>query len=228
MILILLILLAVPVYGQFSTQLSGPVTIVGGALNVASGTTNPSGTLGSVFANTSSSTVQIHNGSGWVDLLGYTGALDKNTSIVYDGSAWVTELPVYGEIYNTNVGAVTINAAYDTLINLSTSGELGSFDRIGRALKYTGSYAIKVLVQYNLSAESIGATVLYTRVRQNTTSVTKSTSIASFVEANDIYPVSNSCILTLQPNDLIWIESAADTNSTSFTIYNANLIITKI
>lgn len=228
MIILLLILLAIPVYGQFSTQLAGPVTITGGALNVASGPTNPTGTLGSIFANTNTSTIQIHDGSGWTNTLGYTGGLDKNVRLSYDGTAWVTELPVYGEIYNTNVGSLTINAAYDTLINLSTTGEISNFEHIGRALKYTGTYAIRVLVNYSLSAESIGATVLYTRVRQNSTSVAKSTSIASFVDANDIYPVSNSCILNLQPNDLIWIESAADANSTSFTIYNANLIITKL
>ena len=228
MILILLILLAVPVYGQFSTQLSGPVTITGGALNVAD--------LASTPANATEGSIYYLVGSGFrfydadgerMAIFEPTSGIEKNARIAYDGNLWYAERPTYGEIYNTNVGNLTINSTYDTL-NLNTTGELFNFERVGSALKYTGLVSGPVLIQYTINVEHAGSVGFFARVKHNTTSITKSASRNLATNSNDIIQVNGMCILNLQPNDLVRIECASDTNSSVFTIYEANLIITKI
>jgi hypothetical protein len=226
MILIFLILLAVPVYGQFDTQLSGPVTINGGSLNIASGASSPSGVFGSVFANTSTGTLQIHNGTAWTNTLNYTGTLDKSANIVYDGGGWITELPVYGELYNSSIGNITANGAYDTL-NLNTQGELSNFEKVGTGLKYTGTYAVRVLVNFSASVEHSGGNRFFLRVRQNGTGEAKS-AVRNAGGPDNILIAAGSCILNLQPDDIVQLEYAADENGIGYTIYEANLILTKI
>jgi len=228
MILILLILLAVPVYGQFSTQLSGPVTIVGGTLNVADFSSTPANAVEGSLYYLAGFGFRFYDADGErTALFEPTSGVEKNANLVYNGNNWSAERPSYGEIYNTTFNTVTVNSTYDTL-NLNATGETFNFERVGSALKYTGNINGPVLVQYTINVEHPGGILFFARIRHNTTSVVKSASRNTSTNGDYIMQVTGSCILNLNTNDLVRVECASDTNGALFNIFEANLIITKL
>lgn len=227
--IIFFLLLAVSAQAQ--TQLYGTTIInatSGLQLPVGNDSQRPPAQFGMIRANTESGGIEVYDGS-WQKATYFTGGLDKNVSIVYDGSGWVTEAPVYGEAYGTSLGNASLTTTF-SIVPINTSGLLSSFERDGTALKYVGTIPIAVLVSYEVNYEFGAADDNFKiRVRQNSTSVAKSERLAQTGYGSDLHNVAGSCILTLQPNDLIRLEHATNVAlGVTVTMHQVNLTITKI
>lgn len=225
--IIFFLLLAVSAQAQ--TQLYGTTIInatSGLRLPVGNDSQRPPAQFGMIRANTESGGIEVYDGS-WQKATYFTGGVDKNSRLLYNGSGWVAEFPVYGEIYCPSFSD-TLSSTYKK-IDLVDEGLLSGFEAFAGGILYTGSYPIAVKVTYTVNVESSAPDEPYNlRLRQNSTVITKSQLQSVSPSANDVRVISGSFILTVNTNDVIYLDHSCSTAGTNFTVSNANLVITKL
>lgn len=226
--IIFFLLLAVSAQAQ--TQLYGTTIInatSGLRLPVGNDSQRPAAQFGMIRANTESGGVEIYDGS-WQRATYFTGGVDKNSRLLYDGSGWVAELPVHGELFTHTPATVSLSSTY-SVIAMTDEGLVTNFEQAGNGLRYTGTYPIAVKVTYTVSIETSTADEpYYLRLRVNSVGQ-PSTKVESRAPApDDTRVISNSCLLYLNTNDIVYLEHSCSTAATNFTVKNANLVIIKL
>lgn len=227
--IIFFLLLAVSAQAQ--TQLYGTTIInatSGLRLPVGNDSQRPPAQFGMIRANTESGGIEVYD-SVWKKSLVYVGNVDKDFRLIYDGNTWITDLPSFGERYTATPVTVPLSSTYSTVALPEEGSIAGVFESVTNGIQYLGTYPITVKVTYSISSQtSSGDEPYYVRLRVNSTGVAKSKVESRAPAPDDTRVISNTCLLTLATNDIIYLEHSCSTPATNFTVMNANLVITKL